>query len=775
MSTPEANWYPDPSNATQLRWWDGQSWTSHVQPMPVEQTSAAPAPAAQAPAAPAPAAQAAAAPADGTAPAKKKSRTPLLIGLGVGAVVIALVVSLTVVAINWLSPMIPGSLPTTASAVSGHDYLMTEPMLDRDPQSKFSFPAPYDFEARYPSSITPETRRNGDATQEDAFELFLDPSLTARSSLSIYQSKPGAELWITPSESNSLTGAGSTSTRVAPRDWSWGLEPEYYLVRHVDENGDKLDKSVVTRITSRAPELASPHVRAEPIADTGAVKLSWDAVPGATGYVVISSHSVVTDDSKYRFYSAYGTVKETSWSSEGDLDQFDPSTRQNVSMVLFNGQSADQLMAQGTKDADEEAFKYETGDFRWGVVATDGTHYSRAGSLAATGLIDALPYEVARYTMDLGVFSGSAPDPAALPQQFAFTGLDGRTRATRAYIADDGITVENDSWEVQISGAGTLLKAPLTWLLPRGQQVMSPQEFIAAYNAGAEKAFQPTTGMESFVVLSGTLEEVAADAVAAAEPAKVDYPVYGSDDFVKFLAGHFIAGSELIDVTKYAEAPGAQALWDAIQEANYQNPYVVGLDLGKFRESYSGDRRVIRAAYDIDKGERMRLQKLTADHVASVVKQVVKPGMTARDTAVALNDWLAANTAYDYGALAMRDAVDRGEQVAHDKYSYAWRPDGVFEHGTVVCGGYAITYAALMNQAGVETVVVTGDVLSGGRHAWNKVKVDGAWLSVDTTWNDGPAGNRYLLIKDSQFTGQATRTEDPYWIRDDLVSSFKTP
>lgn len=85
-----------------------------------------------------------------------------------------------------------------------------------------------------------------------------------------------------------------------------------------------------------------------------------------------------------------------------------------------------------------------------------------------------------------------------------------------------------------------------------------------------------------------------------------------------------------------------------------------------------------------------------------------------------------------------------------------------------------MTYNALMNEAGVPTVYVTGDVLDGGRHAWNKVFVDGAWYSVDTTWNDTPWGNRYQLISDSQFTDQATRTEDTEWIRDDSIGAYAT-
>ena len=34
MSTASAGWHPDPSNpAGALRWWDGNAWTAHVQPI----------------------------------------------------------------------------------------------------------------------------------------------------------------------------------------------------------------------------------------------------------------------------------------------------------------------------------------------------------------------------------------------------------------------------------------------------------------------------------------------------------------------------------------------------------------------------------------------------------------------------------------------------------------------------------------------------------------------------------------------------------------------
>lgn len=132
---------------------------------------------------------------------------------------------------------------------------------------------------------------------------------------------------------------------------------------------------------------------------------------------------------------------------------------------------------------------------------------------------------------------------------------------------------------------------------------------------------------------------------------------------------------------------------------------------------------------------------------------------------------MISNAAYDVEAFEV--SRSGGDTSA---YRDAWRADGLFNGGLVVCLGYANAYSALMNAAGVPTVVVTGSVLDGGGHAWNKVNVDGTWLAVDTTWNDVDyAQNQYLLIPDSGFTEAAQRAEDLSWIRDDQVAVYATP
>lgn len=759
MSSPTPNWYPDPSGQPLLRWWDGRQWTEHVQP------PAAPAPAAgpahSAPSAPARAPE-----------QRRRSRKGLVIGLTAGALALVLIAVVAVAAVRLLGSLGATSLPTDARPVDGRDYLMTEPLRDVHHETTFSFPAPYDFDERFPSGLGEHATTPDGPRESDAFELFLDPSLTVRGSLSIFQSKPGDDIWVSPNESTDMLSASGGSIRVMPTAWrsGWGLESEYFLVRHIDENGEQLKAPVVTRLLPEARELASPKLRADRVAENGTVELTWNEVPGATEYIVIGSHNVTTDSRDYRRYFAYDKVTGTSWTSKDDVDEFEPDSRQNASMALFDGQSADQILGEGLMDEDA-VVQYDTGEFRWSVIASDGADFSRLGSLDAAGVVGGLPYQVASYEMPSYSFRGPL-DASRLPQRFAFTGLDGRTRVTQAYIPDDGVSVDAaGSWEIRIHGAGTMLVSTQYWALDVGQRGTDPAAFIAAYNAAAAAAYRPTTGLGAFEVLGGTLEEAELTSAQAKEPAEVPYPVYGSDEFVRFLAGHFIAGTELIDVSAYALAPGAQDLWDAINEAHYQNPYVVGLDRIGFRENRTTDRWVLRPAYSLDASERSRIQKSIAKSVDSVLASVVRDGMNDRQIATAVNDWLVAEVAYDYAAFESLPANGGQPDAAFD---YAWRADGVFENKSVVCGGYAITYSALMNAAGVETVVVTGDVLSAGRHAWNKVRVDGEWLSVDTTWNDAPQGNRFLLIQDGAFAQNATRVEDSYWMRDDLVGSFAT-
>ena len=79
------------------------------------------------------------------------------------------------------------------------------------------------------------------------------------------------------------------------------------------------------------------------------------------------------------------------------------------------------------------------------------------------------------------------------------------------------------------------------------------------------------------------------------------------------------------------------------------------------------------------------------------------------------------------------------DDLAHTAYG-ALVADSTGHANLPVCDGYSLAFEYLLQQCGIEAAVIGGSggatELDAGGHAWNIIKLDGAWYEVDSTWDD---------------------------------------
>lgn len=119
-----------------------------------------------------------------------------------------------------------------------------------------------------------------------------------------------------------------------------------------------------------------------------------------------------------------------------------------------------------------------------------------------------------------------------------------------------------------------------------------------------------------------------------------------------------------------------------------------------------------------------QLQVLKA--AEKLLNRTVTEDMSPVEKELAIHDRLLIELRYDDGNLNVF-----GDHFPHAADIYG----GLIEH-SVICSGYAETFALMMDMVGIESTVVYGQNRKGNDHAWDLVKLDGEWYAVDPTWDD---------------------------------------
>ncbi|KGR89758.1 S-layer protein [Ureibacillus massiliensis 4400831 = CIP 108448 = CCUG 49529] len=175
----------------------------------------------------------------------------------------------------------------------------------------------------------------------------------------------------------------------------------------------------------------------------------------------------------------------------------------------------------------------------------------------------------------------------------------------------------------------------------------------------------------------------------------------------------------------------------AINEATSRDQYIEG-HLADRRVEY--EYGVMDAKIKVDQQylTNPEQEKIVDEKVAQILSAVDPNTMSDFQKVKFVNDYIVKNTAYS----------EESSASPHSAFA-------VVHEGKGVCQGYALLALKMLQQLGVETKYVVGEVYTGG-HAWNLVKVDGEWYHLDTTWND-PVPDRgntisyqYFLINDAQ-------------------------
>lgn len=107
------------------------------------------------------------------------------------------------------------------------------------------------------------------------------------------------------------------------------------------------------------------------------------------------------------------------------------------------------------------------------------------------------------------------------------------------------------------------------------------------------------------------------------------------------------------------------------------------------------------------------------------------------------------------------------DAVAAIPYDRQEGPDGGNVYGALVtgkayCNGYAAAFQYLAGEAGLPVVYIRGRSSRGVAHAWNAVKLDGAWHYVDATW-DRPTSDIDDIYHDFFLLSREEMERDRIW------------
>lgn len=254
---------------------------------------------------------------------------------------------------------------------------------------------------------------------------------------------------------------------------------------------------------------------------------------------------------------------------------------------------------------------------------------------------------------------------------------------------------------------------------------------------------------------TGIAEQSADDTPVAEESAGQDLSLRADSSLVNLLVSSWKSTAASINVTSYnlditslfrtycetaADNPSLFNVRTSINYAHAPNSSVVTYVLPKYLTTTTS--KLADMQSDYDKAVKEALSTLPS-------------GASERAKAYLLHDWLCDKANYNYDAA-------RNSTSSDDTYASSFTSYGCMVEGKGVCQSFSLALSDLYRRAGLTCKTL---LVQTKGHAWNMVKVDGAWYHVDATWDGASSetSHAYLLLSDSAIRAKDTNKIHDTW------------
>lgn len=176
----------------------------------------------------------------------------------------------------------------------------------------------------------------------------------------------------------------------------------------------------------------------------------------------------------------------------------------------------------------------------------------------------------------------------------------------------------------------------------------------------------------------------------------------------------------------------------AVEALIYENPDIFFLDVTKMYLNIEKITKVTGTKYNvfIDSGNEISYLDRgfsTKEDVEKSEAQIEKIKNQIIAQVSQKNDYQKIKMIHDY----LIDSIEYESDLTQD---HVYNIYGALVNKKCVCEGYAKAFQYLMNEVGIENVIVIGTGTNSKNetenHAWNYVKLEDKWYAVDVTWDD---------------------------------------